>query len=162
LINNYLSAIASLVKKKYGKSKLKSKFDKICNDLSLKNYYLFSAVFIGALIRLLRHFLSKKDKAFNIVSKLDAALKNGEDDKKTINLNIQNEKLMNLFKSAFQLIVDKYKFTRKEFNQQEGWGSNKWAKIESDLFYLIKDKYKNFGDETLIPKKHRRKKFKVK
>ena len=65
---------------------------------------------------------------------------------------------MNLFKPSFQIIVDKYKFTREEFSKQEGWGSNKWAKIEADLFYLIKDKYVKFGDETLISKKYRKEK----
>jgi hypothetical protein len=136
----------------------KNVFDKtISKDFTLKKYYLFSAVFIGALIRLLRHFLSNKNEEFKILDKLDETFEEGNNQKEAISKNSQNDKLQNLFSDALKLVVEKYNFTRNEFDQQEGWGPNKWAKIESDLFYLIRKKYPNFGDEMLISKKHRKK-----
>lgn len=158
LINNYLWKISDLVKTKYKKNgKGKNIFNEtISKDFTLKKYYLFSAVFIGALIRFLRHFLSNKDKEFKILDKLNETLEKGNNKEEIINKNIQNDKLQNLFHDALQLIVKKYDFTKNEFNQQEGWGPNKWVKIESDLFYLIRKKHPNFGDDMLISKKHRK------
>ncbi len=158
IINNYLWKISNLVRTKYKKMGKKNVFDEtISKDFTLKKYYLFSAVFIGALIRLLRHFLSNKDEEFKILDKLDETFEEGNNQKEVISKNSQNDKLQNLFSDALKLVVEKYNFTRNEFDQQEGWGPNKWAKIESDLFYLIRKKYPNFGDEMLISKKHRKK-----
>lgn len=157
IINNYLWKISNLVRTKYEKKGKENVFDEtISKDFTLKKYYLFSAVFIGALIRLLRHFLSNKDEEFKILDKLDETFEEGNNQKEVISKNSQNDKLQNLFSDALKLVVEKYNFTRNEFDQQEGWGPNKWAKIESDLFYLIRKKYPNFGDEMLISKKHRK------
>ena len=157
LINNYLWKISNLVRTKY---KMKGKenvfIETISKDFTFKKYYLFSAVFIGALIRLLRHFLSNKDEEFKILDKLNETFEKGNSQKEIINKNIRNDKLQSLFSDALKLIVEKYDFTKNEFNQQEGWGSNKWAKIESDLFYSIRKKYPNFGDDMVISKKHRK------
>ena len=157
LINNYLWKISNLVRTKYKKKGKENVFiETISKDFTFKKYYLFSAVFIGALVRLLRHFLSNKDEEFKILDKLNETFEEGNNQKEIINMNIQNDKLQNLFSDAFKLIVKKYDFTKNEFNQQEGWGTNKWAKIESDLFYSIRKKYPNFGDDMLISKKHRK------
>ncbi len=159
LINNYLWKISNLVRTRYKtRYKMKGKvfIETVSKDFAFKKYYLFSAVFIGALIRLLRHFLSDKDEEFKILDKLNETFEEGNNQKEIINKNIQNDKIQNLFCDALKLIVKKYDFTKNEFNQQEGWGSNKWAKIESDLFYSICKKYPNFGDDMLISKKHRK------
>jgi DGQHR domain-containing protein len=152
IINNYLNSIKDLVRLKNQKD-----FNKICDDVTLKDYYLFSAVFVGALIRLLRHFLSSEDKEFKILNKIkDNLFLKGKRKKDLINLNIDNRKIQKLFKKGLDEIVSKYKFTTAEFKIQENWGSNRWAKIESDLFYTVRDKFPNFGDESLIIKKYRK------
>lgn len=147
IINNYFSSIFSLVSKKYKKS-----INEIKDDLTFKKYYLFSAVFIGALIRLLRHFISDKDKAFKINSLINGVIINSKSGN-VVNKNIDNKRLQELFTSGLEEIINKYDFSVHEFNKQEGWGFNKWAKIEADLFYLIRNKYKNFGNKDLISKK---------
>lgn len=157
LINNYLWKISNLVKNKYKMKGEENVFiGTMSKDFTFKKYYLFSAVLIGALIRLLRHFLSDKDEEFKILDKLNDTFEEGNSQKEIIGKNIKNNKLQKLFSDALELIVEKYDFTKNEFNQQEGWGPNKWAKIESDLFYLIRKKYPNFGDSMIISKEHRR------
>jgi DGQHR domain-containing protein len=151
LINSYIRSIYKLVQQKYPKTSAE-----IGEDLTLKKHYLFSAVFIGALIRLLRHFISKNDCEFGVLKKINKALEKGENNKDIINKNIENKKLQEVFHGGLQIIVNKYDFTKDEFTKQEDWGPNKWAKMESDMFYLIRrNRHPKFGDETLISKKHR-------
>lgn len=65
--------------------------------------------------------------------------------------------IQNLFLGGVKIIVKSFDFTRKEF-EDRGYASNRWAKIEADLFYtLIKNGLPSFGDESLISKKHRKK-----
>jgi len=150
LINNYLWCLVEQVREKYGRE-----INEMCNDLSLKKYYLFYAVFIGALIRLLRHFISERDNEFKILDKLKSSILKGNNEEDTLKKNIKNAKLQNLFSDGLKIIVDNLTFTKNEFEQKEGWGSNKWARIEADLFYLIKNHYSKFGDEMLISSKYR-------
>lgn len=145
LINNFLRSLSNLVK-----DRQKKKFAEIINDLNLKNYYFCSAVFIGALIRFLRHFISEKDKGFNIPNRINQVLE------KNLRSNIENKKLQKLFHEGLKPIADRYKFTKKEF-KQNGWASNRWTEIEAELFYTVRDqgKFSDFGDEALILKKYR-------
>ncbi|MCD6448056.1 MAG: DGQHR domain-containing protein, partial [Thermoplasmata archaeon] len=149
LINNYLWQLYKLVKKKYKENGWGEKFTELSKDMTLKNYYLFSAVFIGAMIRLLRHFLSEKSqREFDILNRLNVVFKDKE------NANINNSKLQKLFYDGLNEIAKKYDFTKEEFDRQKGWGPNKWAKIEADLYSLIRRKYHNFGDADLLSPKY--------
>jgi len=144
LINNFLRSLSNLVK-----DRQKKKFAKIINDLNLKNYYFCSAVFIGALIRFLRHFISEKDKEFDIPNGINQVLV------KELRSNIENKKLQKLFYDGLKPIANRYKFTKEEF-KQNGWASNRWTEIEAALFYTVRDqgKFSDFGDEALILKKY--------
>ena len=123
----------------------------MCKDIYIKDYYLFSAVFIGAYIRFLRHFLSEKDNSFKIYNKIDNKII-----KDNLDENRDNAEIQNLFLEGVEIIVSSFDFTRKEF-EDIGYASNRWAKIEADLFYTLrKNGFPNFGDESLIPKKHRK------
>jgi len=151
LANNFLIKLGNLLKEKD-----KRNYEKIVKDMSLKEYYFLSAVFIGSLFRLLRHFLCGDKNKLNIVDHVEESLVKGDDEKKTFHKNLDNKALQNLFEEGLKHIIEKYSFDKNEFVQQEGWGSNKWAKIEADLFYLIRNKVdKNFGDESLVSKNHR-------
>ena len=150
LINNFLLILKKSMKQKLGK-KEKQQFEAMCKDTSIKDYYLFSAVFIGAYIRLLRHFLSEKDNSFKIYNNIG-----NEAIKDKLNENIDNTEIKNLFLEGVKIIVNSFDFTRKEFGDN-GYASNRWAKIEADLFYKLRENgFPNFGDESLIPKKHRK------
>jgi hypothetical protein len=152
LINNYLRALSDSVRARHGKQ-----FGEMAKDTTLTKYYLFSAVFIGALIRLLRHFLSATDQEFGVLEQLGSVLVAGTDEAHTVNRNIQNERIRDLFLSGMRRIATQLDFTRSEFDGKEGWGPNKWDKIEADLFYCIRNgKHPRFGDEKLIRKKYRR------
>jgi DGQHR domain-containing protein len=153
LMNNYLSSMWKLVQAKYPKKK-----DAIESDLFLKDqYYLFSGVFIGALLRLLRHFVTDKDKEFKLLSQINTVFQKDKDQRHTFNINIENDKLQKIFSKGTKILVNRYKFTMKEF-ERKGWGPNEWARIEADLFYRIrKNRHPKFGDEELIVKKFRKK-----
>jgi len=150
IINNFLLSLKKSMKTKLNQD-LK-KFEEMCNDITIGNYYLFSAVFIGAYIRFLRHFLSDKDGAFKICNSLAEKLK---DD---LHQNIDNQEIQNLFLPGVDKIVEKFEFTREEF-ERKGYASNRWAKIEADLFYILRENgFPMFGDESLISKNHRKEK----
>ncbi len=150
LINNFLLILKKSMKQKLEK-KEKQQFEAMCKDTSIKDYYLFSAVFIGAYIRLLRHFLSEKDNSFKIYSKIG-----NEVIKDELYENRDNAEIQNLFLDGVKIIVKSFDFTRKEF-EDNGYASNRWAKIEADLFYKLSENgFPSFGDESLIPKKHRK------
>ena len=100
IVNNYLCSIADSVKKKYKKET----YDKIEWDLTLNEYYLFSAVFIGALTRLLRHFLVGMDSKIAIVDKINSTL-----DKTSVQKNI-NKKSIKLFGFISYTACDGAKF----------------------------------------------------
>jgi DGQHR domain-containing protein len=155
VINNYLRALYDSVR-----ARNRKQFSKMAKDTTLSRYYLFSAVFIGALIRLLRHFLSVTDQEFGVLEQLQSVLIAGnddEDEEHIVNRNIQNEKMRGLFLDGMGRIATQFHFTRSEFDSKEGWGPNMWGKIEADLFYCIRNgKHPRFGDEKLILKKYRR------
>lgn len=150
LINNFLLVLKKSMEQKLKKEGRQQKFKSMCEDISIKNYYLFSAVFIGAYIRLLRHFLSEKDSSFMVYNKIV-----NEVIKDKLHENRDNAEIQNLFLEGVKIIVKSFNFTRKEF-EDSGYASNRWAKIEADLFYTLRENgFQNFGDELLIPKKHR-------
>lgn len=150
LINNFLLILKESMKHKLEK-KGQQQFEAMCKDIYIKDYYLFSAVFIGAYIRFLRHFLSEKDNSFKIYNKIDNKII-----KDNLDENRDNAEIQNLFLEGVEIIVSSFDFTRKEF-EDKGYASNRWAKIEADLFYTLrKNGFPNFGDESLIPKKHRK------
>jgi DGQHR domain-containing protein len=150
LINNFLLILKKSMKQKLEK-KEKQQFEAMCKDTSTKDYYLFSTVFIGAYIRLLRHFLSEKDNSFKISNNIG-----NEVIKDKLNENIDNTEIQNLFLEGVKIIVNGLDFTRKEF-VDNGYASNRWTKIEADLFYKLRENgFPSFGDESLIPKKHRK------
>jgi DGQHR domain-containing protein len=139
IIDAYISAIDDIIK-----SEKATVYRALSKDMLLKQYYLFSAVFIGALIRLLRHFLSNKDQEYRICDNLNKAIPD-------------KNKICNLFRNGLSIIVKQYAFTKDEFIKQEGWSANKWAKIEADLLYKIRENGKpKFGDIHLIRGKYRK------
>ena len=145
LINNFLISAFKSISQEYPKD-----FKAMRNDVSLKNYYAFSAVFIGALIRLSRHFLVKKSTFF----KPETFFKSFKTGKNNLKLNINNLALQKTFEKGLNVVAKKFKFTTKEFDDN-AWKSNSWAQIEAKLFKTIKKKYKKFGDINLINKKYR-------
>jgi DGQHR domain-containing protein len=150
LINNFLLILKESMKHKLEK-KGQQQFEAMCKDIYIKDYYLFSAVFIGAYIRLLRHFLSEKDNSFKIYNKI-----NNEIIKNNLDENRDNAEIQNLFLEGVEIIVSSFDFTRKEF-EDKGYASNRWAKIETDLFYKLRENgFPYFGDESLISEKHRK------
>jgi DGQHR domain-containing protein len=151
LINNYLYSFTRLAGSKYPKL-----LKKMGSDLTMEKYYLFSAVEIGAMIRLLRHFVSDNDKEFRIIEKLDSVLAKGRNKDDRLAENIDNAPLQKLFVKGLRRITNYYTFTRKEFDKQKNWGPNRWAQMESDLFYRIRGKKRLFGDASLIAPKYRR------
>jgi DGQHR domain-containing protein len=152
LIENYLAAYQALLRQKFG-----SRFSQVEKDLTLTHYYAYSAVFIAGMIRLIRHFFSDNDRAFRGRDRVNLLLRGGTSERNTINLNIRNPELIRFFSRGLSPIVRKYHFTRSEFDRQRGWGPNKWAKIEADLFYVIADaNTRRFGLEALIAKKYHR------
>lgn len=146
IITNYLFALKELVNEKY-----KSKCNEIWSDIGLKNYYLTSAVGVGALLRLLRHLLTEKDKAFKLKEKITDQIFENDLEK-----NIRNPKIIELFKTPIRIVFDKFKFTMDEF-KEKGYASNKWAQIEADMYHAIKDTKGGFGDITLLKKQFRKK-----
>jgi DGQHR domain-containing protein len=146
LIENYMFALRDALQEKYTKS------DNVWSDVNLQKYYVTSAVTIGALIRLLRHLLSEKDMVYRTIENISGKL--FED---VLGKNIHNEKLMNLFKKPLEILVETFKFNMGEF-KAKGYGANRWAKIEADMYYAIQDKHikKAFGDVMLLKKSLRR------
>lgn len=162
LLNNYLDALSRAVA-----ARRPRQFREMEKDLKLSRYYLFSAVLIGALVRLLRHFISDADEEFHILDNLGSAIvvsKNKDktvNEEKTVNRNIRNRKIRNLFLGGMRILTDQLDFTKAEFDGMDGWGANKWAKIEADLFYTIRNhNHSGFGDVRLISKKYRRRRRK--
>lgn len=151
IIEGFLFTLSELVKKKIGKDK----FEGIDRDLTLQQYYLFSAVYIGALIKLLRHFLSDEDKRFDLLPKLQDAFVSWKSVIDAPTYGNPVEKLVALFAPGLEVIALGYEFTKKEF-QEKGWASNRWAVIEAELYYCIKNGQADFGNEKLIAKKLRR------
>ncbi len=146
VINNFLRAIFNAILKKYP-----AEFIIMKNDISLKNYYTFSAVFIGALIRLSRHFIAKNSSVLAL-SDFSSAIKNG---KNVLKLNTENQKLQAIFTKGLDSVVKSFDFTIQEF-KKNGWKQNSWAQIESIMFKKILEDYPDFGDITLISKKYRK------
>ena len=147
IITNYLFALKELINEKD-----KSKCEEIWSDIGLKNYYLTSAVGLGALLRLLRHLLTKKDKAFKLREKITDQIFESD-----LKKNIRNPKLIELFKTPMRIVIDKFTFTMGEF-KKKGYAPNKWAQIEANFFHAIKDHTKDeFGDITLLKKQFRQK-----
>lgn len=145
LINNFLISAFKAIKEGHSND-----FRAMKNDVSLKNYYVFSAVFVGALIRLSRHFIINgsiffKPRIFSESFKVG---------KNSFKLNINNIELQKNFEKGLKIIANDFKFTIKEFDKN-AWKSNSWAQIEAKMFKTIRKKHKNFGDINLINKKYR-------
>jgi DGQHR domain-containing protein len=149
LMNNYLCSFMTLVKRADPEL-----FKKMEADLVMEKYCLYSAVMVGALIRLLRHFLSEDDKEFCISEKIDSLLAGNGGDKDLLARNLSNPQLQKLFEAGLRRITETYGFTREEFDRR-GWGPNRWAQIESDLFYTIRGRRRKFGSIGLIAQKYR-------
>ncbi len=150
LVNNYLREMAKLVE-----NKLPQDFARITSDRTLVQYYLFSAVFVGSLIRLLRHFFVSAGKP-TFPEKVARAIKKGRSPQVTFKKNMENRQLQRLFRSPLKSVVKKSKFTVTEFERM-GWRPNTWSKIEADLFYKIRnDNHPRFGKEELLFSKYRK------
>lgn len=146
LIENYIFALKEALKAKH------KEWDKMWKDVGLQEYYVTSAVAIGALIRLLRHLLSKEDKVYRIKEKITDKIFDH-----IFNKNIYNKRLIDLFREPVDILVDTFRFDREEF-QANGYAANRWAKIEADMYYAIQHKHnkKAFGDAKLLRKSLRR------
>ncbi len=147
IIENYLYTLKEAIKEKHGK-----KYKQMWSDVNLKEYYVTAAVCIGALLRLLRHFLSKEDQVFEIWKKITDTTFKGDIEK-----NINNQELMNMFKEPMKIIADSFKFNIGEF-KKKGYAANRWAKVEADMYYSIQDRFKEktFGNIKLIKKSLRK------
>ena len=153
LIENYLAAYEALLRRKFGVRY----YPRVEKDLTLEHHYAYSAVFIAAMIRLLRHFFSNSDRAFRARSRVNSFLLRGTNERNTTNINIRNARIIQFFSTGLRPIVDSFRFTKSEFDGKRGWGPNRWAKIEADLFYLVADaRARRFGRESLIAPKYRR------
>jgi len=136
LIKIYLSSLKEAVEDTY-----KTFAKEVWEDTRKEKYYLMSVTSIGAFLRLLRHFVSKRDKKFEELRELiGSGIKNNE-------IQIKTQ-----FKECLKIITKELSFERTEWKKM-GYKSSQWALLESFMFNTIRNHsgiYKNFGDESLI------------
>lgn len=137
----YLKAIESCLKEVKGSAKA----EQLLKDTELKKYYLMTVTVIGALLRLLRHFLSPNNPNKN-VKKLLKVL-----DEKSIPLEQKEDKVKQIIKEVLRQVFSKVKFTKREW-EKKGWKSSQWALVERQMIDIIREKYSNFGDKRLLKK----------
>jgi DGQHR domain-containing protein len=150
LLNNFFFSMFSEARRKQS---IRRAFSS--RTIGTDRFYLLSAVYVGAMIRLFAHFISSKNRSFRIREQLNGMLVNpGAGD--GVGPNVNNPALQSLFSRGLRQITTNYNFTQAEFESQESWGPNRWAKIEADLFYAIRSRYHVFGNVKRIRKKYRR------
>ena len=142
ILNIYLKAIESALKEIKGEEVTKQ----LLEDTELKEYYFMTVTVIGALFRLLRHFLSPDNhddnvkKLLQIIKDQKMPLEQKEDSMKQI--------IKDLLKHVFRYV----EFSLEEW-ENKGWKSSQWALVEREMISILREHYnKNFGDEHLIKK----------
>jgi DGQHR domain-containing protein len=148
LIANYLFALRETLEKKHKRKETKEMW----RDVNLEKYYVTSAVNVGALLRLLRHLLSNKDKVYKISEKIADEIFENE-----MNKNICNKNLIHLFRKPMKVLVKAFSFTMDEF-KTNGYAANRWGQIEADMYHAIQSRHPGtgFGDIKLIKKSLRK------
>lgn len=144
ILKVYLKAIESCLKEVKGEAKA----EQLLEDTELKNYYFMTVTVIGALFRLLRHFLSSNNPDKNVKKLLEVL------DEKSISLRRKEDKVKQIIKKVLRHVFSKVKFTNKEW-EEKGWKSSQWALVERQMIDIIREKYSNFGDEKLLKKPKR-------
>jgi len=112
-------------------------------DTEQMKYYFMSVTVIGAIMRLLRHFLSEKDSAFKKLRK--TIKRNGiriEDKEKVVREECEKA-LSVLFKNP------EFKFTKREW-KNKAYKSSQWALLENKMVEVIRKDLKGFGDDKLL------------
>ena len=138
----YLKAIESSLKEVKGKKET----ERLLEDTELKEYYFMTVTVIGALFRLLRHFLSPNNSDDN-VKKLLQAIKD-----KSITLEQKEDKVKQIIRGLLKHIFSNVEFSLEEW-KNKGWKSSQWALVEREMISILRDKYnKIFGDERLLKK----------
>lgn len=122
--------------------------EKLCNemwsDTEREKYYFMTVTVLGAMIRLLRHFLSERDKEFAKIRKIMSD--------HSLYIEKKEKEITRQFEKGMKIIFKKLKFTTNEW-EKKGYKSSQWALLERDMVSLIQNGgFKRFGDISLIPK----------
>ena len=142
ILNIYLKAIESALKEIKGENVTKQ----LLEDTELKEYYFMTVTVIGALFRLLRHFLSPDNPDKN-VKKLLQIIKNQK-----MPLEQKEDSMKQIIKDLLKHVFRYVEFSLEEW-ENKGWKSSQWALVEREMISTLREHYnKNFGDEHLIKK----------
>jgi len=141
VLKNFLKAVEIALKEAKGEEVA----EQLLNDTELKKYYFLTVTVMGALLRLLRHFLSHENPNEHVQKLLEIIRDN------TISLKEKEEKMKSSIKEMLKYIFSNVGFTVEEW-KNKGWKSSQWALVEREMIDILRKKYSDFGDERLLKK----------
>ena len=138
ILKVYLKAVKASLEEAMGeRSKL------LLEDTELRQYYFMTVTVIGALFRLLRHFLSSN----NPNTKVKKLLEILEDNNLT--LDKKENEMKQIIKEFLRSVFSKVNFTKEEW-MNKGWKSSQWALVEREMVDIINKEHEIFGDKRLL------------